>query len=141
MLFWGQWHTSKDMCAVLIAIFSGYGLLGLATSLGARFLDKFEKVVDYQATFRTLDLVWAAVGIAIHQYLMVTQESFADIQNSSNNVLKVWYHFFCWGGWLKLHKLGIRMGNFELQMDCLCAFAPLFPSAGKNNYAKSAAHH
>jgi hypothetical protein len=36
----GQWHTSKDMCAVLIAIFSGYGLSCLAPSLGTRFLDK-----------------------------------------------------------------------------------------------------
>ena len=85
--------------------------------------------------------MWAAVGIAIHQYLTLRgkKESLADIQNIDNNVLKVWYLFFRWGGWLKLHNLGIRMGNFELQMDCLCAFAPLFPSAGKFNYAQSAA--
>ena len=30
------------------------------------------------------------------------------------------------------------MGDFELQMNCLRAFAPLFPCAGKNLYAESA---
>jgi hypothetical protein len=133
----GQWHTSKDMCAALIKIFSGYGLFNLAASLGARFLDKFEKVVDYPATFQTLELVWAAVGIAIQQYLKITGQSISDIEKSDNDVLKVWHLFFCWGGWLKLHKLGIRMGDFDLQTECLRAFAPLFPVAGKSNYAES----
>jgi hypothetical protein len=125
------------MCAALIKIFSGYGLFNLAASLGARFLDKFEMVVDYPATFQTLELVWAAVGIAIKQYLKFTGQSISNIEKSENDVLKVWHLFFCWGGWLKLHKLGIRMGDFDLQTECLRAFAPLFPVAGKNLYAES----
>lgn len=133
----GQWHTSKDMCAVIITIFSGYGLFGLAASMGAKFLDKLQKTVDYQATFRTLELVWAAVAIAICQHIKDKGMSMGDIENCENNVLKTWYLFFRWAGWLKLHKLGIRMGDFNLQIQCLQAFAPLFPVAGKSNYATS----
>ena len=60
-----------------------------------------------------LDLIWAAVGIAFHQYLTVTKKSFADIQDSSNNVLRVWYHFYCWGGFFYLSWLGnyLRKGR------------------------------
>ena len=43
----GQWHTNKAMCSALIAIFSGYGLLGLAKQLGVRFLDKLVQIVNY----------------------------------------------------------------------------------------------
>ena len=43
----GQWHTSKDLCSVLLVLFSSYGLLSLASRLGVRFLDKFEAAVDY----------------------------------------------------------------------------------------------
>jgi hypothetical protein len=133
----GQWHTSKDMCAVIVTIFSGYGLFGIAASLGVKFLDKLQKTVDYQATFRTLELVWGAVAIAICQHIKDKGMSVGDIENCNNNVLKVWYLFFRWAGWLKLHKLGIRMGDFNLQIQCLQAFAPLFPIAGKSNYATS----
>jgi hypothetical protein len=70
--FLGQWHTNKDMMSALIAIFSGYGLFGIAASLGVRYLDKLEKVVDYRSTCRVLDLIWASVGIAI---VMHTQET------------------------------------------------------------------
>jgi len=135
----GQWHTSKEMCATIITIFSGYGLFGIAASLGVKFLDKLQKTADYQATFHTLELVWAAVAIAIYQHLEDTGMSTEDIEHKdfSNKVLKAWYLFFRWAGWLKLHKLGIRMGNFNLQIECLQAFAPLFPVAGKSNYAAS----
>ena len=56
-LFLGQWHTSKDMCNTLIIIFSGYSIFNLAANLGICFLDKLEKVVDYQATCRILELI------------------------------------------------------------------------------------
>ncbi len=56
-LFLGQWHTSKEMCNVLITIFSGYRIFNLAASLGVRYLDKLEKVVDYLATCRVLELI------------------------------------------------------------------------------------
>ena len=46
----GQWHTSKDMCSVLITIFSGFGIFNLAAALGAKFLDKLEAIVDYRST-------------------------------------------------------------------------------------------
>ena len=58
----GQWHTSKDICSVLLVIFSSYGIYNLAGSLGVKFLDKLEQVVDYRSTCRVLDLIWGAVG-------------------------------------------------------------------------------
>jgi hypothetical protein len=133
----GQWHTNKDMCAVIVTIFSGYGLFSIAASLGVRFLDKLEKTVDYRATFRTLELVWASVAIALNLHMQSEGKSINDIPKCQNKLLKVWHLFYCWAGWLKLHKIGIRMGNFELQIECLRAFAPLFPVAGKNNYTAS----
>ena len=33
------------------------------------------------------------------------------------------------------HKIGIRRGNFDLQIACLASFAPLFPITGKFRYA------
>ncbi|RGB43544.1 hypothetical protein C1646_749560 [Rhizophagus diaphanus] len=46
----GQWHTSKDMCSILIVLFSSYGIFDLANSLGVKFLEKLESVVDYRST-------------------------------------------------------------------------------------------
>jgi hypothetical protein len=123
----GQWHTSKDMCSVLIAAFSGYGLFGLASILGTKFLEKFQSVVDYRATFRVLELIWAAVAIVIHMYMNDRGVSMTDIEQGDNDVLKVWILYYQWASWLKLHKTGIRMGNFEVQHESLKAFAPLFP--------------
>jgi len=60
-----QWHTSKDMCNTLITIFSEYGIFNLTANLGICFLDKLEKVVNYQATCHVLELIWIAVEIAI----------------------------------------------------------------------------
>ncbi|CAJ0758173.1 20810_t:CDS:2, partial [Entrophospora sp. SA101] len=40
----------------------------MARTLGTQYLDKLERVVDYRSTFRVLELIWAAVGIAIHLY-------------------------------------------------------------------------
>ena len=136
----GQWHTSKDMCSVLIIAFSGYGLFGLASVLGTKFLDKFQSVVDYRATFRVLELIWAAVAIVINMYMHEHSVTLEDIENGKNNVLKVWLFYYQWTSWLKLHKIGIRMGNFEVQHECLRAFAPLFPVCGKNRYAESVTH-
>ncbi|CAB4422088.1 unnamed protein product [Rhizophagus irregularis] len=45
-----QWHTSKNMCSVLITIFSGYGIFNLAAALGSKFLDKLKAIVDYRST-------------------------------------------------------------------------------------------
>src|SRR5437868_1391362 len=41
------------------------------------------------------------------------------------------------GQLLEGHRVGIRTGNTLIQLKCLEAFAPLFPTAGKNNYMKS----
>jgi len=136
-LLLGQWHTSKDMCSALITIFSGYGIFDLAASLGVRYLDKLEKVVDYSATCRVLELIWIAVGIAIVQYLNNKNKSMEDIKYEDNRIVKVWYHYFCWAGYLFGHKIGIRKGNYNMQFKNLAAFSPLFPVAGKSNYARS----
>jgi hypothetical protein len=133
----GAWHTNKAMCNTLIAAFSGYGIFGMARSLGAQYLDKLEKVVDYRSTFRVLELIWAAVGIAIYFYKENNNMSNDDILAGNNNILKVWLHYYKWAGLLKLHKMGIRMANLDLQLESLKAFAPLFPITGKSRYAES----
>ncbi|CAG8526829.1 16347_t:CDS:2, partial [Dentiscutata heterogama] len=61
----------------------------------------------------------------------------SDIENGNNNILKVWTLYYKWASYLKLHKIGIRMGNFEVQHEHLKAFAPLFPITGKSRYAVS----
>jgi hypothetical protein len=88
----GQWHTSKDFCSVLLVLFSSYGIFSLASRLGVRFLDKFESAVDYRSTARVLDLIWAAVGIAINIYITKKEILISEIMNDdkSNHIcLKV----------------------------------------------------
>lgn len=133
----GQWHTSKDMCSVLITIFSGFGIFNLAAALGTKFLDKLEAIVDYRSTCRVLEMIWFVVGVALHIHLKKYNKTIEQIMNEDNNLLKTWYLYFKWAGWWKAHRIGIRMGNFEMQHESLSAFAPLFPVAGKLNYASS----
>ncbi|RHZ84801.1 hypothetical protein Glove_74g102 [Diversispora epigaea] len=94
----------------IMLTFSSYGIYNFAALLGVKFLDKLEQVVDYRSTCRVLDLIWSAV---------------------------VWYCFFEWTSYWKGHRVGIRTGNTLMQLKCLEAFAPLFLTAGKNNYMKS----
>jgi len=138
----GQWHTNKDMCSVLINIFSGYGIFNLAESLGAKFLSNLQKVVDYRATCRVLELIWVAVGISLQIYSSKHQTSIDNLlENSTNEILKVWILYWKWAGLWKSHKLGIRTGNWDMQIESLSAFAPLFPVAGKLNYSTSVCHY
>src|SRR6185369_9675693 len=125
------------MCASLIHVFSGYGLFGLAAQLGVCYFDRLEKVIDYSATCRVLELMWIAVRTAINLYLKTKNETLNDILTSDNKVLRVWHLFFIWAGLWMSHKLGIRYGNFQMQHMNLIAFAPLFPVAGHYNYAES----
>ncbi|RHZ75100.1 hypothetical protein Glove_217g174 [Diversispora epigaea] len=64
-----------------------------------------------------------------------------DGKNDTNICLKVWYLYYRWGGIWKAHRMGIRIGNFEIQKDSLAAAAPLFASAAKFNYATAIAHY
>ena len=125
------------MCSALITIFSGYGIFNLAANLGVCYLDKLEKVVDYSATCHVLELIWMAVGIAINKYLYSKNKTMNDIKNDENNVVKVWYYYFCWAGYWLGHKIGIKKGNYDMQFKNLAAFSPLFPVAGKSNYTRS----
>ena len=75
----GAWHTNKSMCTTLIAIFSGYGIFKFAAVLGVSYFDKLEKVVDYPATCRVLELIWVAVGIAITLYVKNKNITMQDI--------------------------------------------------------------
>ncbi|RHZ88408.1 hypothetical protein Glove_23g145 [Diversispora epigaea] len=136
----GQWHTSKDMCSVLLTIFSGYGIYNMAAVLGVVFLDKLEKVVDYRSTCRILDLIWIAVGSAIHIYIKKKNLNFNNIMDMENNLLKTWFCFYKWTSYWKGHRTGIRTENNELQIQCLSAFSPLFPIADKINYTRSTIH-
>jgi hypothetical protein len=136
----GQWHCSKDMCSVLLTIFSGYGIYNMAAVLGVVFLDKLEKIVDYRSTCRILDLIWIAVGSAIHIYLKKSNLNISNIMDTKNDLLKIWFCFYKWSSFWKGHRTGIRTGNSDLQVQCLSAFAPLFPIAGKVNYTRSTVH-
>ncbi|RHZ43769.1 hypothetical protein Glove_856g18 [Diversispora epigaea] len=136
----GQWHTSKDMCSVLLTIFSVYGIYNMAAILEVVFLDKLEKVVNYRSTCRILDLIWIAVGSAIHIYIKKKNLNFNNIMDMENNLLKTWFCFYKWTSYWKGHRTGICTGNNELQIQCLSAFSPLFPIAGKINYTRSTIH-
>ncbi|PKY53697.1 hypothetical protein RhiirA4_477739 [Rhizophagus irregularis] len=55
------------------AIFRSYGIFHLATAIGIRFLDrdahdKLQAIVNYRSARRVLELLWVAIGIAIHIY-------------------------------------------------------------------------
>jgi len=80
---------------MLITIFSGYSIFNLAANISICFLDKLEKVVNYQATCHVLELIWIVIEIAIIQYLNDKNQIIQDIKNGNNNVLKVWYYYFC----------------------------------------------
>jgi len=138
--FLGQWHTNKAMCSVLIAAFSGYGIFDWAARLGVKFLDKLDSAPDYRSICLTLELMWVAVGIALHKYACKQELLLENILHGNNDVAKVLYLFYRWAGYWKGHKLGIRTGNYYMQMENLAAFAPLFPVTGKNNYSKSVVH-
>lgn len=58
----------------------------------------------------------------------------------TNKFLKVWYLFYRWTSLWKAHRIGIRVGNYDMQYTILAAFAPLFPVAGKNRYSQSVVH-
>ncbi|RHZ51289.1 hypothetical protein Glove_481g108 [Diversispora epigaea] len=140
----GQWHTSKDMCGVLIVLFSSYRIFDLAKALGVKFLDKLDKVVDYRSTVRVLELIWCAVIIAIRIYMKKTNLNKYNIMNAdsgANSVLRIWYFYYKWASIFKAHRIGIRVGNYKLQKNALACFAGLFPSAGKSNYSTSVAQY
>ena len=63
-----------------------------------------------------------------------------DILEGSNQLMKVWYLFYRWAGYFVGHRIGIRRGNYKMQIANLFAFAPIFPAAGKYNYACAVAH-
>ncbi|CAG8743081.1 11412_t:CDS:1, partial [Funneliformis mosseae] len=44
-----------------------------------------------------------------------------DILKSDNQFIKVWYLFFCWMRYFVDHKIGIRRGNYRMQMSNLAA--------------------
>ncbi|UZN99313.1 uncharacterized protein OCT59_000591 [Rhizophagus irregularis] len=137
----GQWHTNKDMMMALITIFSGYRIFNMAGILGVRFLDKLEKGIDFRATSRVLELIWISVGIAIHIYVKKKKQTLDNILKKENNCVKVWYLYFQWASYWRAHWFGIRWGVFDLQHESLKAFSPLFPIAGKSNYARSVTYH
>ncbi|RHZ81960.1 hypothetical protein Glove_115g59 [Diversispora epigaea] len=139
----GMWHTNKDMASAIIAIFSSYGIFDLGVAIGVKFLDKFEKVVDYRATVKIIELIWVAVGIALRIYLKLKNlhiNNILDGNYEENQVRQIWYLFYHWAGLFLAHKAGIRIGNYNIQKSTLAAFAPLFPVAGKSNYSQSVAH-
>jgi hypothetical protein len=48
--------------------------------------------------------------------------------------------YYKWAGIWKIHRMGMRIGNFSLQRDSLSAAGPLFASAAKSNYTTAIAH-
>ncbi|CAG8563210.1 8831_t:CDS:2 [Paraglomus occultum] len=88
-LMLGQWHTSKNMCSVLITIFSGYGIFKLAASLGVRYFEKLEKLVELPATCRVLELICVAVACALTTYAQSLGLALSDLEHTSDYVIKV----------------------------------------------------
>ncbi|EXX53794.1 uncharacterized protein OCT59_002932 [Rhizophagus irregularis] len=126
------------------AIYRRYGLLNLARRLGVQFLDKFEAAVDYRMTSRVLDFLWVAVGVSINIFTKRKNINLSEIMNENtdtNIFLKIWYLYYQWAGIWKAYQIGMRIGNHNLQRDALAAASPLFPSAGKSNYAVAIAQH
>ncbi|KAF0420303.1 hypothetical protein F8M41_007086 [Gigaspora margarita] len=125
----------KGYMSALITVFSGYGLYSIAAKLGVRFLNKLEQNIDYYATCKVLELIYTAIGIAIHLYLnsknilLDTETIFRD----NNNILKVWFLYYRLARYWKGYRVGICLGNADMQLKNLVAFA-LFPATGKNIY-------
>ncbi|UZO19766.1 uncharacterized protein OCT59_011037 [Rhizophagus irregularis] len=115
----------------------------LAAAVGVKYIDKLEKVVDYRATVRIIELIWVSVGIALRIHLKSKNMHKYDIMDDKYEeyqILKIWYLFYNWAGLFIAHRIGIRIGNFNIQKNTLAAFSPLLPSAGKSNYAQSVSH-
>ena len=64
-----------------------------------------------------------------------------DGKNNTHICLKFWYLYYKWAGIWKIHKMGMRIGNFSIQKNSLAAAAPLFASAAKSNYTTAIAHY
>ena len=64
-----------------------------------------------------------------------------DENNNSHIFLKVWYLYYRWAGIWKVHRIGMRISNHDLQWDTLAAAAPLFPNAAKSNYTTTIAQY
>ncbi len=60
--------------------------------------------------------------------------------SDTNTILKIWYLYYQWASIFKVHRVGIRVGNYQLQKNALASFSGLFTSAGKSNYSTSVAH-
>lgn len=72
-----------------------------------------------------------AVGVAIFKYIKSKNQTLNDIKNSNNNVIKVWYYYFCWRRYWIGYKIVICRENYDMQIKNLKAFSSLFPVAGK----------
>ena len=109
------------MCTALILMFSSYGIYNcaLAYELGVTFLEKFEYNSDYHTTCRILEMIWASMGIALllHNYLKQKGLTLDQLMQGDNNLAKVWALFFKWASFWKGHKIGIRRGNSDINMQ------------------------
>ncbi|RHZ51571.1 hypothetical protein Glove_476g74 [Diversispora epigaea] len=64
-------------------------------------------------------------------------ESVVDYRSTVRVLELIWT---AWAGIFKAHRIGIRVGNYNLQKSALAAFSGLFASAGKSRYASSVCH-
>ncbi|RHZ70951.1 hypothetical protein Glove_264g47 [Diversispora epigaea] len=130
-------------------IFRHYGLLSLTSHLGVRFLDKFESVVDYRSTARVLDLLWAAVGIAINIYTTEKKISLDEIMDGVRFLDKfesvVDYRSTARVLDLLWAAVGIAINIYttekKISLDEIMDAGPLYASAGKLNYTTAIAHY
>ncbi|GBB94237.1 hypothetical protein RclHR1_23180002 [Rhizophagus clarus] len=92
---------------------------------------------------RVLELIWIAIETAINIYLQKNKIKIKEILSCLTNeriCLRIWYLYYEWFTIWKTHLTRIRCENYELQKFRLAAFAPLFPTTGKSNYATSVTH-
>ncbi|RHZ71229.1 hypothetical protein Glove_261g9 [Diversispora epigaea] len=69
----------------------------LAAAIGVKFLDKLEKVVDYRATVRIIELICVSVGIALQIHLKsknLNKNNIWDEKYEEFQILKIWYSWY-----------------------------------------------
>lgn len=131
------------MASALISIFLSYRIFDLATAVGVKYIDKLEKVVGYRATVWIIELIWVSVGIALRIHLKsknMHKYDIIDDKFEEYQILKIWYLFYNWVGLFIAHRIGIWIGNFNIQKNTLAAFSPLLSLARKSNYTQSVSH-
>ncbi|RGB21979.1 hypothetical protein C1646_776883 [Rhizophagus diaphanus] len=91
---------------------------------------------------KTLALLILEWSDTFHQGVYIKKKNISkhEIWKDANLALQIWYFYYQWVGIFKAYRIGIRVGNYDLQKNALAAFGSLFASAAKTRYASSVCH-